>query len=146
MAICLSFGFSAKHRVMDGGQGQFARLRQDLYRVIRRVRGPYERNLSQVWQSAAAPHRAPRSMAAPWAAALVLLALLAVVWAFSSISLRSSMEQTAAQISALVPGIPLLVERAGIPSIPDPVPPVRKTQIERLSEALAPEIADSRIE
>ncbi len=146
MAICLSIGFSGKYRVMDGGQGQFARLRQDLYRVIRRVRGPYERNLSQVWQSAAAPHRAPRSMAAPWAAALVLLALLAVVWAFSSISLRSSMEETATQISALVPAIPLLVERAGIPTIPDPVPPVRKTQIERLSEALAAEIADGRIE
>ena len=146
MAICLSIGFSGKYRVMDGGQGQFARLRQDLYRVIRRVRGPYERNLSQVWQSAAAPHRAPRSMAAPWLAALVLLALLAVVWAFSSISLRSSMEQTAAEIAALVPAIPLLVEQAGIPTIPDPVPPVRKTQVERLSEALAPEIADGRVE
>ncbi len=146
MAICLSIGFSGKYRVMDGGQGQFARLRQDLYRVIRRVRGPYERNLSQVWQSAAAPHRAPRSMAAPWLAALVLLALLAVVWAFSSISLRSSMEQTASEIAALVPAIPLLVEQAGIPTIPDPVPPVRKTQVERLSEALAPEIADGRVE
>ncbi|MCA0344685.1 MAG: OmpA family protein, partial [Proteobacteria bacterium] len=44
------------------------------------------------------------------------------------------------------PAIPLLVERAGIPTIPDPVPPVRKTQIERLSEALAAEIADGRIE
>lgn len=146
MAICLAIGFSGKYRVMDGGQGQFARLRQDLYRVIRRVRGPYERNLSQVWQSAAAPHRAPRSMAAPWAAALALLALLAVVWAFSSISLRSSMEETAAEIAALVPGIPMLVERAGIPTIPDPVPPVRKTQIQRLSEALAAEVSDGRIE
>jgi type VI secretion system protein ImpK len=85
-------------------------------------------------------------MAAPWAAALALLALLAVVWAFSSISLRSSMEETATEIAALVPGIPLLVERAGIPAIPDPVPPVRKTQIERLSEALAAEIADGRVE
>lgn len=146
MAICLAIGFSGKYRVMDGGQGQFARLRQDLYRVIRRVRGPYERNLSQVWQSAAAPHRAPRSMAAPWAAALALLALLAVVWAFSSISLRSSMEETAAEIAALVPGIPMLVERAGIPTIPDPVPPVRKTQIQRLSEALAAEVSDGRVE
>ncbi|MBB5041365.1 type IVB secretion system protein IcmH/DotU [Shinella fusca] len=146
MAICLAIGFSGKYRVMDGGQGQLSRLRQDLYRVIRRVRGPYERNLSQVWQSAAAPHRAPRSMAAPWAAALALLALLAVVWAFSSISLRSSMEETATEIAALVPGIPLLVERAGIPAIPDPVPPVRKTQIERLSEALAAEITDGRVE
>ena len=45
-----------------------------------------------------------------------------------------------------MPSIPLFVERANVPSIPDPVPPVRQTQIERLSEALEAEIADGRIE
>jgi type VI secretion system protein ImpK len=45
-----------------------------------------------------------------------------------------------------VPTIPVLVERAGVPQIPKPVPPVRKTQIERISEALATEIAGDRVE
>ena len=39
-----------------------------------------------------------------------------------------------------------MVERAGIPDIPEPVPPVRMTQIERITEALAAEIAARRIE
>jgi type VI secretion system protein ImpK len=146
LAICLAIGFSGKYRVMEGGQGQLTRLRHDLYRTIRRVRGPYERNLSAQWSVVAAPHRAPISMAMPWAAALLLLFLLVAVWAFSSISLRSGIEHTAEQIRGLVPTIPVLVERAGVPQIPKPVPPVRKTQIERISEALATEIAGNRVE
>lgn len=146
MAICLSIGFSGKYRVAEGGQGQLQRLRQDLYRTIRRIRGPYERNLSAAWQTMPVPHRAPISMAAPWAAALLLLLLLAGLWAFSSISLRASVERSAEQIRGLVPSIPVMVERAGIPDIPEPVPPVRKTQIERITEALATEIAARRIE
>lgn len=146
LAICLAIGFAGKYRVMDGGMGQLTRLRHDLYRTIRRVRGPYERNLSAQWHVEAAPHRAPISMVAPWIAALLLLFLLAAVWAFSSISLRASIERTTEQIRGLVPSIPVLVERAGIPQIPKPVPPARKTQIERISEALANDISAGRIE
>lgn len=146
MAICLAIGFSGKYRVMDGGQGLLTRLRHDLYRTIRRVRGPYERNLSATWQAAAAPHRPPRSMAAPWLAAAIVAILLAALWAFSSISLRSSVEQAAEEIRALAPAMPVTVERDGVPVVPDPAPPVRLTQIERISEALQSDIAAERIE
>jgi type VI secretion system protein ImpK len=134
MAICMSIGFVGKYRVMDGGLGQLTRLRHEVYRVIRRVRGPYERSLSPAWQGVAAPHRPPRSMSGPWLAALVVLALLAILWIFSSISLRSSVEAAAEQIRGLAPSVPIVVGSDGIPAIPDPVPPVRQTQIERLSE------------
>lgn len=146
MAICLSIGFVGKYRVMEGGQGHLTRLRHELYRVIRRVRGPYERSLSPAWQGVAAPHKPPRSMAGPWLAALVVLALLAVLWIVSSISLRASVERAAEQIRSLAPALPITVDRAGIPAIPDPVPPVRETQIERLSGFLASDIAAGTVE
>lgn len=146
MAICLAIGFAGKYRVMEGGQGQLTRLRHDLYRTIRRVRGPYERNLSVTWKALPAPHQPPVNMLLPWIAVLLLLLLLAGLWAVSSISLRSSVERAAEQIRALVPAIPVIVERAGIPDIPKPVPPVRVTQIERMSTVLAPEIATARVE
>jgi type VI secretion system protein ImpK len=146
MAICLAIGFFGKYRVMEGGQGQLTRLRHDLYRTIRHVRGPYERSLSGVWAAASAPHRPPRAIAVPGLAALAVLLVLAALWAFSSISLRGSIEQAAEQIRSLAPSIPVVVERAGVPQIPDPLPPVRQTQIERISEALATDIAASRIE
>ena len=119
MAICLSIGFSGKYRVAEGGQGQLQRLRQDLYRTIRRIRGPYERNLSAAWQTMPVPHRAPISMAAPWAAALLLLLLLAGLWAFSSISLRASVERSAEQIRALVPTIPVMSNAPAFPTSPN---------------------------
>lgn len=146
MAICMSIGFVGKYRVMDGGLGQLTRLRHEVYRVIRRVRGPYERSLSPAWQGAAVPHRPPRSMSGPWWAALVVLALLAILWIFSSISLRSSVEAAAEQIRGLAPAVPIVVGSDGIPAIPDPVPPVRQTQIERLSEFLASDIAAGAVE
>lgn len=146
MAICLSIGFVGKYRVMEGGQGHLTRLRHELYRVIRRARGPYERNLSPAWQGIAAPHKPVRPVAGPWLAALIVLVLLAILWIFSSISLRASVEQAAEQIRSLAPAIPVAVDRAGIPDIPDPVPPVRQTQIERLSELLASDIAAGTVE
>lgn len=146
MAICMSIGFVGKYRVMDGGLGQLTRLRHEVYRVIRRVRGPYERSLSPAWQGVSAPHRAPRSLSGPWWAALVVLTLLAILWIFSSISLRTSVEAAAEQIRGLAPAVPIVVGSDGIPAIPDPVPPVRQTQVERLSEFLESDIAAGAVE
>lgn len=146
MAICLSIGFSGKFRVTEGGQGHLTRLRHDLYRTIRRIRGPYERNLSATWEAMGAPHKPPRTMAAPWLAVLVLLLFFSALWAFSSISLRTSVEQTSEQIRALAPAIPVLVERDGVREIPEAIPPARQTQVERMSEALSTDIAGGRIE
>lgn len=146
MAICLSIGFVGKYRVMEGGLGQLTRLRHELYRVIRRVRGPYERTLSPAWAHVEAPYKPPRSTTGLWLGALVALGLLAVVWIFSSIALRTSVEQTAEQIRSLAPSIPLLVDRAGIPAIPDPIPPVRQTQIERISGFLESDVAARNVE
>ena len=146
MAICMAIGFVGKYRVIDAGQGQLTRLRHDLYRTIRRVRGPYDRGLSASWQGVAVPHRAPRVMADPWLAAAILMALLAILWIFSSVSLRSSVETAAAQIRSLMPATPIVVNGAAVPTIPEPVPPVRQTQIERLSKFLANDIAAGTVE
>ena len=146
MAICLAIGFVGKYRVMEGGQGQLTRLRHDLYRTIRRVRGPYDRSLSAAWEGVAAPNKPPRGMAGPWLAALVVLGLLAVLWIFSSLSLRTAVESAAEQIRSLAPAMPIVVDSAGIPAIPDPVPPVRQTQLERLSTFLASDIAAGTVE
>lgn len=146
MAICLAIGFVGKYRVVEAGQGQLTRLRHDLYRTIRRVRGPYDRGLSATWQGVVAPHRPPRVMAAPWLAAAILLGLLAILWIFSSVSLRSSVETAAAQIRSLMPATPVVVDGAAVPAIPEPVPPVRQTQMQRLSKFLANDIAAGTVE
>ena len=146
MAIALAIGFAGKYRVTEGGQSQHTRLRHDLYRTIRRVRGPYEKKMSTTWVGIPAPYKAPVSLTAPWVATALVLLLLAALWAFASISLRGRVEDAADKVRALVPQIPVVVERAGIPQIPDPVPPVRQTQIERIRTLLAPEVANRQVE
>jgi type VI secretion system protein ImpK len=146
MAICLAVGFVGKYRVVEGGQGQLTRLRHDLYRAIRRVRGPYDRDLSATWQGVTAPHKPPRIMADPWLAGMIVLGLLAALWIFSSLSLRGSVEAAAEQIKALAPATPIVVDHAAVPAIPEPVPPTRQTQIERISAFLADDIANGSVE
>ncbi len=48
--ICLSLGFEGKYRLTDRGKDQLDQLREELYAIIRRYRGDYERNLSANWQ------------------------------------------------------------------------------------------------
>jgi type VI secretion system protein ImpK len=144
MAICLAVGFSGKYRVMEGGQGRLSRLRHELYRIIRRVRGPYDRELSPPWEPVAAPHVAPKSARGAWIVAIVALLLAAILWALSSFDLRQRVDAAAQQIDALAPAIPVVVAGPAIPNIPEPVKP--KTQMERLQGFLAPDIAARHVE
>jgi len=144
MAICLAVGFSGKYRVMEGGQGRLSRLRHELYRIIRRVRGPYDRELSPPWEPVAAPHVAPKSARGAWVIAIVALLLAAILWALSSYDLRQRVDQAVQQIDALAPAIPVVVSGPVIPNIPEPVKP--KTQMERLQGFLAKDIAARHVE
>jgi type VI secretion system protein ImpK len=143
MAICLAIGFVGKYRVIDGGQAHLTRLRHDLYRTIRRVRGPYDRSLSEPWETAASPYKPPRIMAEPGLAAIIVLALLATLWIFSSISLRGRIDTAAEQIMDLAPAIPISVNRDAVPTVPQPA---RQTQMQRLSALLEDDIAAGNVE
>lgn len=146
MAICLAIGFNGKYRVAEGGQGKLTRLRHDLYRTIRRVRGPYERTLSGAWEAERASHAPPGRLIGLWWSSLVLFLLLIGLWAFSSISLRGSVGEAAERIRMIGPTAPVQVARTSIPEIPEPQTPVMQTQIERITAALSPEIAANRVE
>jgi len=50
MYIFLSLGFEGKYRVIHRGRDMIEQMRDDLYTIIRRQRGEYERSLSPSWQ------------------------------------------------------------------------------------------------
>jgi len=50
MYIFLSLGYEGKYRVVHQGRDLLDQLRDDLFQVIRRYRGEYERTLSPSWQ------------------------------------------------------------------------------------------------
>ncbi len=50
MYVFLSLGFEGKYRVIHRGRDMIEQLRDDLFTIIRRQRGEYERALSPSWQ------------------------------------------------------------------------------------------------
>ncbi len=47
--ICLNLGFEGKYRLMNRGRDALEQLREELFAIIRRNRGEYERALSPRW-------------------------------------------------------------------------------------------------
>lgn len=50
MYILLSLGFEGKYRVIHRGRDMIEQMRDDLFNIIRRQRGEYERSLSPSWR------------------------------------------------------------------------------------------------
>lgn len=50
MYIFLSLGFEGKYRVIHRGRDMIEQIRDNLFEIIRRQRGEYERSLSPTWQ------------------------------------------------------------------------------------------------
>lgn len=156
IALCLSIGFAGKYRVAPGGQGQLNRLRSELYRTLRQVRGPYDRTLAPPWEIVAAPHRAPPRMFPLWLIIAAALAILIGVYSTFAIVVGNHLTAATDRLAALVPTVPVLVEKPPIPAIPQPrrppppppppPPPVRLTQVERVSALLKQDITERRVE
>ncbi len=147
IAICIAIGFIGKYRIIPGGMTQLDRLRDELHRTLRRVRGSYEHDLSANWQGLSAKHRPPPSARTVWLVCVAALALLAVAYGAFSMTLRAASDVAIARIDALIPAeMPLppppKVEQPPPPA-PAPAPPAPKklTQIERIQLALKDDIA-----
>lgn len=139
LAICLSIGFVGKYRVVEGGGMQLARIRAELYRTIRRVRGPYERNLSPPFAMIDAPYRAPVRVAWFWSAALAVLGLLALLYLYWGIVLSQRLDAATQQVAAIAPALPVFIGPPALPNVPEPAgadPFAEQTQVQRIQARL----------
>jgi type VI secretion system protein ImpK len=76
MYLCLALGFEGKYKIQERGQVQLATIQDDVYRLIRQVRGEAERGLSPNWRGVE-DKRNPLVRYVPlWVVASVLLAVL----------------------------------------------------------------------
>jgi type VI secretion system protein ImpK len=150
MAICIAAGFVGKYRVSAGGTTQLARLRDDLHRVLRRVRGAQDRELSPSWRGLDEPYRPPAIRRLPWIVAGVALALLLLVYGVLSLSLRAQVDATTQRLQAALPSKPVVVPTPAPPAAPAPIaapaPKPQLTQLQRIQRALAADIDAKRAE
>jgi type VI secretion system protein ImpK len=145
MHACLALGFQGVHRTSAGGQATLQQIQRNLYEVLRRVRPRLHQDLSPRWQGQALASRASRLNVPYWAVAAVAGVLLFGLYIGLRTLLGWGTEAAAEATSTLHASTPILIERrvfaAPPPPLPHPPPVDRITQLQRIRNALAPEIA-----
>ncbi|VAW56781.1 Outer membrane protein ImpK/VasF, OmpA/MotB domain [hydrothermal vent metagenome] len=93
MYIFLSLGFEGKYRVTHRGRDIIEQIRDDLYAMIRRQRGEYERSLSPNWQGLGNIRNSLRNYIPLWVVASIISSVLFLsysgfrVWLYDSSSM-----------------------------------------------------------
>ena len=92
MYIFLSLGFEGKYRVIHRGRDMIEQMRDDLFTIIRRQRGEYERSLSPSWQGLGKTRNSLTQYLPMWVVASIVGAILFVsysgfrVWLYETSS------------------------------------------------------------
>ncbi|VAW58412.1 Outer membrane protein ImpK/VasF, OmpA/MotB domain [hydrothermal vent metagenome] len=92
MYILLSLGFEGKYRVIHRGRDIIEQMRDDLFNIIRRQRGEYERSLSPSWQGLGKTRNSLANYIPMWVVASIVGAILFLsysgfrVWLYDSSS------------------------------------------------------------
>ncbi|WP_427023956.1 type IVB secretion system protein IcmH/DotU [Aureimonas ureilytica] len=146
MALCLSIGFVGKYRVGEGGAAHLARLRGELYRTIRRLRGPHERRLSAGFATVDAPYRPPARMIWFWVLSAAAIAALVALYLVLGFFLSWRVDAAAERVAALPPAMPVFVGAPDVPAVPEPFAPEAQTQLQRVQAALGADIASGEVE
>ena len=100
--ICLSLGFEGRYRFMNRGKEALDQVREELFSIIRRQRGDYERTLSPSWNGLGRT----RNPLTEYIPLCVVVALMVTILFFSYSGLRywlySSSSPVADEIADLI--------------------------------------------
>jgi len=146
---CLSLGFEGQYRAV-GQRSQLERVRQDVYETLRYFKAPPDADLSPHWQGLSEA-MAQRSWRLPvWAIAAGAIALVVGAFFAMRVTITDEGEAVAAELLALNPATPVVLERASYEPVPEkeeaPTPPKPvTTQLERVRTALAQDIQAGNI-
>ncbi len=112
MYIFLSLGFEGKYRVTHRGRDIVEQIRDDLFAMIRRQRGEYERALSPNWQGLGSIRNSLRHYIPLWVVASILGTVLFLsysgfrVWLYDSSSVVVQQLDEIADMRTIIRNIP----------------------------------------
>lgn len=113
MYILLSLGFEGKYRVIHRGRDRIELLRDELFSIIRRQRGDYERSLSPSWQGLGRIHNSLTSYIPLWVVASILCAVLLLSYTGFRVWLHDSSSPVVAQLDDITASYKPLAEAIG---------------------------------
>ena len=150
MYICLSLGFEGMMRVEARGASLLQQNRDRVYRLIRRMRGEREPELSPNWAGVAARHMPLSSYVPLWVVGVVTLGILVAIYMLFLYAINGRSDTLFPAIADLPPqgSIALIRPVLEQPEPPPPPPPTvaQISQMQRLSQFLAPEIEEGLVE
>jgi len=146
---CVSLGFEGRFRDRPGGAHDLARLRDELYRILRRARGDVAAELSPAWAGVAEPFRPPGTpfgnplgSVPGWVVWAGVALGLSGLYVHLAGTLDRQAEPVVARIAALLPDRPIEIARL----VPPPPPTAGPALIARITGQLAPEIRTGAVE
>ena len=140
MYLFLSLGFQGKFRVLNNGLSELEKYRIELYQLLSRVKGDYERELSPRWQGLRDVRNTLVRHVPLWVVGAVLGAASILVYLGFVLSLNARSDQLFKDVFELVSQP---VELAQAAPAAKPVIPGRR---ERFKQLLADEIASNMVE
>ena len=140
--LFLSLGFEGKFRVLANSGNTLEKYRTELYQLIQRVKGDYERELSPRWQGLTDVRNALVRYVPLWVVGAVLGVALILVFTGFVLTLNSRSDQVYKQLFELAKQ-PVEIAAAA-PSLI--VKPVVVGRYERFKQILANEIAANMVE
>lgn len=139
--LFLSLGFEGKFRVLTGGGNALEKYRLELYQLIQRVKGDYERELSPRWQGLKDVRNALVRYVPLWVVGAVLGVLLILVYIGFVLALNGRSDLVYKQLFDLAKE-PIDIAQAAAPVVKPAIPARR----ERFKQLLAGEIAANMVE
>jgi type VI secretion system protein ImpK len=111
MYILLSLGFEGKYRVIHRGRDRIEKLRDELFSIIRRQRGDYERSLSPSWEGLGNIRNSLTSYIPLWVVASILCAVLLLSYTGFRVWLYDKSEPVVAQLDDITASYKPLTEK-----------------------------------
>ncbi|SMC25010.1 type VI secretion system protein ImpK [Andreprevotia lacus DSM 23236] len=133
MYVCLSYGFSGRFGVIDGGQQQLAVLRNQLAELLRQYSPQAASNdLADHWQGVHGKVSKPLTIVPLWVSAILLLVVLVIMYLFLSLRINQHSDPVFGDIQSI---------RARSAPLAQP----KAAAQPRLAQFLEKEIAESKV-
>lgn len=100
--VLLSLGFEGRYRFADRGRDQLENIRDDIFAMVRRYRGEYERSLATDWHGLGKLNKGLINYFPMWVIASVLAAILVVSYSGFRYWLFDSSQPVVQQLNELV--------------------------------------------
>ncbi|MEJ2140736.1 MAG: type VI secretion system protein TssL, long form, partial [Gammaproteobacteria bacterium] len=118
MYLCLALGFEGQYKVQERGQSQLAGIQDDLFRLIRRIRGDFERRLSPQWEGLQDRRNTLTRFVPLWVVASVLAAVVLGMFMYFRFNLAVVSEPVELRLSEIGAfELPVAQPQADLPAL-----------------------------